>query len=100
MDRVAIAVLVMAVITYIPRVTPMILVKKKLKSRFLRSFLYYVPYAALGAMTFPAILYSTGNIWSALAGMIVALVLAFLERGLLEVAIGAIAAVYIVQCLI
>ena len=99
MDRVAIAVLVMAVITYIPRVTPMILVKKKLKSRFCARS-YYVPYAALGAMTFPAILYSTGNIWSALAGMIVALVLAFLERGLLEVAIGAIAAVYIVQCLI
>jgi branched-subunit amino acid transport protein len=99
MDRIATAVLLMAVITYLPRVTPMILVKGRLKSRFLRSFLYYVPYAALGAMTFPAILHSTGSVGSAVVGMVIALVLAYLERGLLEVAIGAIAVVYLVKCL-
>ncbi|NLU42713.1 MAG: AzlD domain-containing protein, partial [Firmicutes bacterium] len=54
MDRIAAAVILMAIITYLPRVAPMILVKGRLKSRFLQSFLYYVPYAALGAMTFPA----------------------------------------------
>lgn len=95
MSRTAIAVLLMALITYIPRVTPMMLVKGKLKSRFLRSFLYYVPYAALGAMTFPAILYSTGHVGSAVVGMIVALVLALFEKGLLAVAVGAIVAVYL-----
>lgn len=100
MSRTAIAVLLMALITYIPRVTPMMLVKGKLKSRFLRSFLYYVPYAALGAMTFPAILYSTGHVGSAVVGMIVALVLALFEKGLLAVAVGAIVAVYLMQCLI
>jgi branched-subunit amino acid transport protein len=99
MDRIAAAVILMAIITYLPRVAPMILVKGRLKSRFLQSFLYYVPYAALGAMTFPAILRSTGNVGSAMVGTIIALVLAYLERGLLEVAIGAIAAVYLVQCL-
>lgn len=100
MDRTAIAVILMAIITYIPRVAPMVLVKNRLKSRFLRSFLYYVPYAALGAMTFPAILYSTGHFGSAAVGLGVALVLAFLEKGLLEVAVGAIVAVYLMQCLI
>lgn len=99
MSRVAIAVLVMAIVTYIPRVAPMALVQGRLKSRFLRSFLDHVPYAALGAMTFPAILYSTGNVASAVVGMVIALTMAYLERGLLQVAIGAIIAVYIVQCL-
>lgn len=100
MSRIVIAVLVMAIITYIPRVAPMILIQKRLKSRVLRSFLYYVPYAALGAMTFPAILYSTGNVTSAVVGMVVALVLAFFERGLLQVAVGAIVAVYLMQFLV
>ena len=100
MEKTIIAVVLMAVVTYIPRVAPMIFVKQRLKSRFLRSFLYYVPYAALGAMTFPGILYSTGQITSALIGMSVALVLAFFERGLLEVALGAIVAVYLVQLFI
>lgn len=97
MDKTLIAVLLMAVVTYLPRVMPMIFVKKRLKSPFLRSFLYYVPYAALGAMTFPGILYSTGDVRSAIAGMSVALLLSFYEKGLLEVAVGAIVAVYIIQ---
>ena len=63
----------------------------------LRSFLYYVPYAALGAMTFPGILYSTGDLSLAIAGMSVALLLSFYGKGLLPVAVGAIAAVYAIQ---
>jgi branched-subunit amino acid transport protein len=74
--------------------------KKRLTSRFIRSFLYYVPYAALGAMTFPAILYSTGDLTSALFGMAVALVLAFYEKGLLIVALSAITAVFLSQILL
>jgi len=97
LNRIIIAVILMAIVTYIPRVLPMVFVKKRLSSRFLRSFLYYVPYAALGAMTFPGILYSTGNISSALIGMSVALVLSYYEKGLLEVAVGAIIIVYLVQ---
>ncbi|HEY8343805.1 MAG TPA: AzlD domain-containing protein [Bacillota bacterium] len=99
MDRTLIAVFLMAVVTYLPRVVPMIFVRKRLESPFLRSFLYYVPYAALGAMTFPRILYSTGDLSSALVGMSIALLLSFYEKGLLKVAVGAIAAVYIIQFL-
>ena len=89
MQKTIIAVILMAAVTYIPRVLPMIFVKERSKSRLLRSFLYYVPFAALGAMTFPGILYSTGNMTSALIGMTVALIL--------EVAVGAILTVYLIQ---
>lgn len=100
MYRILAAVLLMALVTYIPRALPMTFFKKRLTSRFIRSFLYYVPYAALGAMTFPAILYSTGDLTSALFGMVVALVLAFYEKGLLIVALSAIAAVFLSQILL
>lgn len=90
----------MAVVTYIPRVLPIAIVKNKLKSKFLRSFLYYVPFAVLGAMTFPSILYSTGNLYSAIIGMTVALILAYYENGLMKVALGAILTVYLCQVLL
>lgn len=80
---------IMAGITYLIRVLPFVIFKKKITSRFVRSFLYYVPYAVLGAMTFPEILYSTGNYVSAVAGLIVACILAFKEKSLLTVAIFA-----------
>lgn len=92
-----IAVIVMAVVTYITRVIPITLVNKKLKSRFLRSFLYYVPFAVLGAMTFPGILYSTQHRISAVFGMMVALGLAYFKKSLTTVAIGAIIMVYICE---
>lgn len=80
---------VMAGVTYLIRAVPLALCRGEIKNRFLKSFLAYVPYAVLGAMTFPEIIYSTGNIVSGIAGMLVALVLAFFERGLLTVALGA-----------
>ena len=100
MSRILAAVFLMAVVTYIPRALPMTFIKKRLTSSFIRSFLYYVPYAALAAMTFPAILYSTGDLTSALIGMGVARGLAFYEKGLLIVALGAIAAVFFSQILL
>lgn len=100
MAKVLMAVLLMAIGTYITRVLPLAFFRSRLKSRFLRSFLYYVPYAVLGAMTFPAILYSTGNLYTACIGMIVALVMAFFEKGLLHVALSAIAAVYLSEWLV
>lgn len=90
-----IAVLVMALVTYIPRALPLTLYRKKIKSPWLNSFLYYVPYAVLGAMVFPSILYSTQSTRVSVVGLGVAVGLAFLEKGLLVVAIGSIAAVYI-----
>ena len=95
--RLLLYILVMAGTTYLVRMLPMVLCKRKIKNRFVLSFLQYIPYAVLGAMTFPAILYSTGGVWSALAGLAVAAVLAFLERDLLTVAVSACGTVFIVE---
>ena len=87
------AILVMALVTYIPRVLPLTIFQGKIKSRFLRNFLQYVPYAALGAMTFPGIFYATDNMLCALLGTAVAVVAAFFGGSLLVVAICAVLAV-------
>lgn len=91
------AVILMALVTYIPRVLPIVIFKNKLNSKFFKSFLYYMPFAVLGAMTFPNILYSTGTVYSALFGMVVAIVLAYFEKGLMKVAVSAVLVVYIFQ---
>ena len=62
-----IAVLVMAVMSYLPRALPFLLVRQKVQNRFLQSFLHYMPVAVLGAMTFPSILYATATPWSAVS---------------------------------
>ena len=77
---------VMGLVTYAVRVLPIACIRGPIKSRFLRSFLYYVPYAVLGAMTFPAVFSATGSWFSALAGTLAALVLGWMEKGLLTVA--------------
>ena len=90
---------VMALVTYLIRVTPMVVFRKKIKNRWVQSFLYYVPYTVLTAMTIPAIFESTGSTLSAVLGCIVAVVLAFLKKGLLTVALSATAAALIVKLL-
>ncbi|WP_097015181.1 AzlD domain-containing protein [Anaerocolumna aminovalerica] len=90
-----IAVLLMALVTYLPRVLPLVLFRKEIKSTFIMSFLKYVPYAVLGALTFPDIFDSTGDYTTAIIGTIVALFLAFREKSLVIVAVGAIIAVYV-----
>ena len=95
-----IAVLIMALVTYIPRAVPITVFREKIKSRYIRSFLDYTPYAILGALTFPEIFYATSNTCSAVAGTGVALILAYFKRGLVEVAIAAIAVAYFVELLL
>lgn len=90
-----IAVILMALVTYLPRVLPIVVFRKEIKSIRVKSFLRYVPYAVLGALTFPDIFYSTGAVATAICGTIVALLLAYKERSLVVVAIGAILTVYI-----
>ena len=87
----------MAVTTYLVRMLPLAVFRKPIKSRFVRSFLHYVPYACLAAMTFPAILSATASVVSAVAGFIVALIAAYREKSLLTVALWACAAVFIVE---
>ena len=91
---------VMAIVTYLIRMLPMTIFRREIRSTFVRSFLYYVPYAVLGAMTFPDVLYSTGNLWTAFAGVAVAVVLAYRGRGLLTVAIAACLAVAAAQAIL
>ena len=76
----------MAGVTYLIRMIPLAAIRGKVKSVFLQSFLYYVPYAVLGAMTFPAVFSATGSLSTALAGTAVALVLGWMEKSLLTVA--------------
>ena len=91
---------VMAGVTYAIRAVPLVLCKREITDRFLRSFLAYVPYAVLGAMTFPAIFYSTDGYMAAAAGTAVALVLAFYRKGLLLVAVGACLAAFLVKIIL
>ena len=89
----------MALTTYLIRVLPLTMFRKPIKSRFLRSFLHYVPYACLTAMTFPAILSSTASILSGAAALIVAVVLAYRGKSLIVVAVSSSAAVLITEWL-
>lgn len=89
--------LVAAGVTYLVRMVPLVLVKKKIQNRFIRSFLYYVPYAVLGVMTIPAIFYSTSSFTSAAIGFAVAVILSYFERSLLAVAAASCAAVLIAE---
>ena len=89
--------LVMAGVTYLIRMLPLTVFRREIKSRFVMSFLHYVPYAVLGAMTIPEVFYSTGSLWTALAGLAVAVVLAWRGKGLLTVAIAACVAVAAAQ---
>ena len=88
---------VMAGVTYLIRAIPFVLINKKIENRFVNSFLYYIPYAVLSAMTFPAILHATGSLISAAAGLLAAVLIAYRGKGLLVVAIGACTAVLIVE---
>ena len=90
----------MALTTYLIRVLPMTLLRKPIRSRFLKSCLYYVPDACLTAMTFPAILSSTASILSGAAALIVAIVLAYRGKSLIVVALSSSAAVLIVECVL
>ncbi|MBD5159648.1 MAG: AzlD domain-containing protein [Ruminococcus sp.] len=94
--NIALYVIVMAVVTYLIRMIPFVFFRKKIKSRFFRSFLYYIPYAVLSAMTIPAIFYSTGNLFTAIAGTVTAFVLSYFNLPLIVVALSATAMAFIV----
>ncbi len=93
-------ILLMAGMTYLIRMTPFVLFRRKIRSRFVRSLLYYLPYAVLSAMVIPGIFSSTGSIATAAVGLFVAVVLALFDRSLLVVALGASAAAYLTGLLL
>lgn len=83
--------------TYLIRAIPFAIIKEKINNRFVRSFLYYIPYAVLTAMTIPAIFYSTNWWLSAAVGLLLAIILSLKGKGLTTVAVAACAAVFAVE---
>ena len=99
-NNILLAIVVMAAVTYLIRVTPLVLIRREIKSRTVRSFLYYVPYVTLSVMTFPAILSATVFLWSAVAALAVAVVLSLFRCKLPVVALAACMTVFAVECLL
>ena len=93
--RIWLSIFVMALITYLIRMLPFTLMRRQVKSVFLRSLLYYLPYAVLAAMTFPSIFYATGDVKTATAGTVVAFFLAYFRMPLIIVALAAAGAAYL-----
>lgn len=98
MNHFWIYVIIMFGVTYLVRVIPFVVFREKIKSRYIRSFLAYIPYTVLGAMTFPAVFNATGSLPGAMAGVFVALVLAYRGKGLFPVAVFASVAAFLVGC--
>ena len=90
-------ILAMAVTTYLIRLLPLTVFRKPIKSRFVKSFLHYVPYACLTAMTVPAIFYATDHVLSGGAGLLVGMLLALKNKSLLTVAVASCATVFVVE---
>ena len=90
----------MSIVTYLIRMLPLTFFKKEIESNFINSFFSYIPYAVLAAMTFPEILYSTGNLISALFGGATAVFLSFKNKSMLTVALISCTVVYIVEKII
>ena len=90
--------IVMAGITYLIRMLPLVLINKKIKNKYLLSFLYYIPYTVLSVMTVPAIFYAT-ELVPAIAGFAVALFLGYKEKSLVTVAMLSCTAVFVVECI-
>lgn len=92
--------ILMAGVTYLIRALPFALITKKIRNTFIQSFLYYIPYAVLSAMTIPAVFYATGSIYSALAGVLVAVLFAYHNKSLTTVALVSCATVFVVELIV
>ena len=90
-------IFVMAAVTYLIRMIPLVLLKKEITNVWIKSFLFYVPYVTLAVMTFPAILSATGSFVSGAAALVVAVILAYRGKSLFQVAVDACAAVFVLE---
>ena len=89
---------IMFAVTYLVRVLPLVVFKKKITNRFVRSFLTYIPYAVLAAMTFPAVFFAVDCIPA--AGVVAGVIAALAGGSLFTVAISASAVVYVLLLII
>ena len=90
-------ILVMAGVTYLIRMLPLTLIRRQIRSPFIRSFLYYVPYVTLSVMTFPAILTATSSLWSGGAALAAAVFLAYRGKSLFSVSLAVCGTVFILE---
>lgn len=97
MNNIYVYMFIMAAVTYLIRMLPLALIKKKITNKFFKSFLYYVPFVTLAVMTFPAILDATASVWSAAAAFLVSMVIAYAGGGLPIVASVACVVVFVVE---
>lgn len=100
MNNTYIYIAIMAAVTYLIRVLPLTLIRKKIENKTLRSFLFYVPYVTLAVMTFPAILHATNSIYSGLAALIAGIALAYFGVSLFGVAVVSCVAVFIIEIIL
>ena len=100
MHKTYIYIAIMALTIFLIRVLPLTLIRKKIKNKTLRSFLFYVPYVTLSVMTFPAIIYATNNIWSGVAALVAGVILAYKGVSLLGVAVSSCAVVFLIELII
>ena len=99
-NNVYIYIAVMALVTFLIRVLPLTLIRKKITNVTLRSFLYYVPYVTLSVMTFPAIIEATNSVWSGIAALVSGVLLAYFGVSLFGVAVCSCAVVFVLELLI
>ncbi len=97
MNNVYIYIGIMFLVTFLIRVLPLTLIRKRITNITLRSFLYYVPYVTLAVMTFPAIIEATNNIWSGIAALVVGILLAYFNVSLFGVAVSCCAVVFVLE---
>ncbi len=99
-ERILLVITIMASITYTCRMLPIVFIRRKIKNKYFRSFLIYLPYGVMSAMVFPKIFFSTASIYSGILGAIVAFILAYKKRGLLVVALSSILTVALAEWII
>ena len=97
---VAISILLIFLASFLPRMLPITFIKRKIKSQFVKSFLFYVPYAVLASITFPYILYVSDNIYISLAGLSIAIVLSLLNQKMVVVALASVIVIYVLLLLV
>ena len=100
MPNLYVYVFFMFAVTYAVRILPLTLIRKPIESKFIKSFLYYVPYVTLSVMTFPAILSATGSPWSGAAGFLTAIALSWRGKGLIFTSLVSCAAVFLLEAAI
>lgn len=100
MNNVYIYIGIMFLVTFLIRVIPLTLIRKKIKNVTLRSFLFYVPYVTLAVMTFPAITEATGSMWSGIAALVVGVLLAYFNVSLFGVAVSCCTVVFVLELFI